>query len=355
MLKRGDALSAELLVETTNKKIYEISELVKSAEWEDHLNDGCSKFTFSYTATGPGIDNGNIVRFRYNNTNIFYGVVFKHEVAKNKIVTVTAYDLLRYCKAKDTVVIKGDTATTLAKKMCNYFGIPAGTLTNTGYVLSTDAQSDKTWLDIMYGAIGDTLRDTGRWYALRDEFGSICLRNLTDLETNLILGDGSACYDYSYSKSIDDDFYNEIKLAVDNEVTGKRDIYIAKDSAAISKYGLLQYYDVMSFNTTETSGASSTGSTGETEEEKKAKEKAKKAEKEAKKKAITLQMVNALLSLYNGETETFSMSCIGNTSIRAGNSFHAYLSEVGINKRLIVKTATHTFLPNYTMKLEVKI
>ncbi len=344
-------MSAELLVETTDKKVYEIGTLVKSAEWSDTLNDGCSKFTFSYLANGLNIDNGSIVRFKYDGANIFYGVVFKHEHAKHKVVTITAYDLLRYCKAKDTVVIKGDTATMLARKMCNYFGIPVGTLADTGYVLSTDAQSDKTWLDIMYGAIGDTLRATGRWYALRDEFGSICLRSLTELETNLILGDDSACYDYSYSKSIDDDFYNEIKLAVDNEVTGKRDIYISKDSKSISKYGLLQYYDVMSFNTTEKNGtSSSTSGEGSKEETKK-----KKSEKEAKKKAITLQMVNALLSLYNGETESFSMSCIGNTSIRAGNSFHAYLSEIGINKCLIVKTATHTFLPNYTMKLEVKI
>lgn len=334
-------MSVELLVETTNKKIHEISELVKSAEWEDHLNDGCSKFTFSYTATGPGIGNGSIVRFRYNGANIFYGAVFKHEHAKNKAVTVTAYDLLRYCKAKDTVVIKGDTVTTLAKKMCNYFGIPAGTLTNTGYVLPTDAQSDKTWLDIMYSAIRDTLRATNKWFCLRDEFGSVCLRNLTELETNLILGGGSGCYDYSYSKSIDDNFYDQIKIAVDNEVTGKRDIYMAKDSSAISKYGLLQYFEVMSFNST------SSGSGGQSSENKTA--------NEAKKKALAVQMSNALLSLYNGETESFSMNCIGNTAIRAGSSFYACLSEVGINKRLIVQTATHTFLPNYTMKLEVKI
>lgn len=66
-------------------------------------------------------------------------------------------------------------------------------------------------------------------------------------------------------------------------------------------------------------------------------------------------MANALLSLYDGETETLTMDCIGDTSIRAGSSFHAYISELGVNKRLIVKSATHTFLPNHTMKLEVQI
>lgn len=335
-------MSAELLIETTNKKVYEISELVKSAEWEDHLNDGCSKFTFSYVATGPGIDNGSIVRFKYNGENIFYGVVFKHGVAKNKIVTVTAYDLLRYCKAKDTIVMKGDTVATLTKKMCNYFGLPTGALTDTGYVLPTAAQDSKTWLDIIYSAIQDTLRYNGKWFALRDEFGTVCLRNLAELETNLILGDGSLCYDYSYSKSIDDDFYNQIKIAVDNEMTGKRDIYMTKDSASISKYGLLQYFDVMSFSTSSSTGGSGSSSTAS-------------AANEAKKKALAIQMSNALLSLYNGETESFTMDCIGNTTVRAGSSFHALLSEVGIDKRLIVKTATHTFLPNHTMKLEVQI
>jgi hypothetical protein len=345
-------MSFELAIETTSKKVYEISNLVKSITWEDKLNDGCSKLEFTYLETDTSVDNGSIVRFKYNGANIFYGVAFKHAHAKNKVVTVTAYDMLRYCKAKDTIVVKEHTATDLAKIMCNYFGLTIGTLSKTGYVLSTATLSDKTWLDIMYDAIDDTMRVGGKWFSLRDEFGKICLRNLTELESNLILGDNSLCYDYSYSKSIDDDYYNRIKLAVDNEATGKRDIYIAQDSSAISKYGMLQYYDVMSFSSTSTTTTtSSSSSTSETTAE----TTAKKVANEAKKKAITLEMVNALLSLYNGETQTFSMSCLGDTSIRAGSSFHALISEIGINKRLIVKTATHTFLPNHTMVLEVRI
>jgi acyl-CoA synthetase (AMP-forming)/AMP-acid ligase II len=343
-------LNIEFLVETTDKQIHEISELVKSVEWQDTFNDGCSKLTFDYLSIDLEIDNGSIVRFRYNGANIFYGVVFKHKHAKNKVVTVTAYDMLRYCKAKDTVVVSGYTATDLARQMCNYFGLTVGTLSSTGYTLTTSVQDSKTWLDIMYAALDDTIRSTGRWFSLRDEFGSICLRNLSELESNLIIGDESLCYDYDYSKSIDEDTYNQIKLAVDNEVTGKRDIYMSKDSDSISKYGLLQYYDVMSFSTT-TETSSSDTTTTETDSEKAAKKEAK----EAKKKAITLQMVNSLLSLYNSETESLSLDCIGDISIRAGSSFHAYLTDLNLDKRLIVKSATHTFLPVHTMKLEVRI
>lgn len=343
-------MSMEFLVETTDKKVNEISGLVKSVEWEDKLNDGCSKLTFSYLDTDLTIDNGSIVRFKYDGTGIFYGVVFKHEHVTNRVVTVTAYDQLRYCKAKDTVVCKGDSVVTLAKKMCNYFGLRVGMLAATGYTLSTSVQDSKSWLDILYAAIQDTLRYNGKWFALRDEFGSVCLRNLTELESDLILGDGSGCYDFDYSKSIDDNTYNQIKLAVDNEVTGKRNLYMTRDSGSISKFGLLQYFDVMSFSTTSTSSSDSS-----TSDSSSASTSTDKTANEAKKKALAIQMANALLSLYNGETETLTMDCIGDTSIRAGNSFHTYISEIGINKRLIVKTATHTFLPSYTMKLEVQI
>lgn len=331
------------MVETTSGKIYEASEIITSIEWEDTLNDSCGKLTFNFLGNELNIDNGSIVRFKYNGANIFYGKVFKHSHAKNNIVTATAYDQLRYCKAKDTIVSKGETVTTLVKKMCNYFNLKTGTLDKSGYVLTTAVQDSKTWLDIIYDAIKDTLRYNGKWFALRDEFGSITLRNIANLTTNLVLGTDSYCSDYTYEKSIDDDYYDQIKLAVDNEVTGKRDLYITKDSAAVSKYGLLQYFDVMSFNTT--SDASSSGSSTSTAS----------AATEAKKKALAIQMANSLLSLYNGETETLSMDCIGNTAIRAGTSFNAYIKELGIDKRLIVKSATHTFLPDYTMKLEVRI
>ena len=157
----------EFLVEV-DKQIYEISELVKSVSYTDILNDGCSKLEFSYVDDELKIQNGSIVRFRYDDTNIFYGVVFKHGQNKKKEITVTAYDQLRYCKAKDTIAIKDNTAANLVRKMCEYFGLKVGALTNPAYALPTSIQENKTWLDIIYGAIDDTLANSGEWYALRD-------------------------------------------------------------------------------------------------------------------------------------------------------------------------------------------
>lgn len=310
----------EFLVETD--QIYEISELAKSVSFTDKLNDGCSRFEFSYVDDDLRLENGSVIRFKYDDTNIFYGYTFRHGQNKRKEISITAYDQLRYCKAKDTIVIKSDTVTTLVKKMCNYFGLPIGLLTDTVYKLATSVQDDKTWLDIIYKALSDTLMNKGKWYALRDEFGSVAIRDLEDLKLDLVLGDESLCYDYEYQKSIDDDFYNVIKLVSDNETTGKRDVYISKDNNSIAKFGLLQYFEVLDKN-----GNPS----------------------QAKAKA------DMLLSLYNRETETLTLNCLGDTRVRAGTSFYASIEDVGLNKRLLVKSVTHEFLPVHTMTVEVAI
>lgn len=312
----------EFLVQVGDN-VYDIGEIVTNISFTDNLNDGCSKLEFSYLRDKDmTISNGSVVRFKYNGADIFYGFVFKVSMNSDSEVSVTAYDQLRYCKAKDTIVSNNDTVGSLVKKMCNYFSLRVGTVDNTGYTLPLSVQDDKTWLDIIYDSISDTLVGTGRKYALRDEFGSITLRNIESLATTLVLGDESLAYDYEYTKSIDEDFYNQIKLVSDNETTGKRDTFIVKDSSSISKYGLLQYFEVLDKN----------------ENTSKAKDKA-----------------NNLLKLYNREVETLSLSCIGDTSIRAGNSFYASVEDIKLNKRLIVKSATHSFLPNHTMELEVML
>lgn len=311
----------EFLIEIDGT-IYDISELITDVSFSEQLNDGCSKLEFSFVDDKLGIKNGSIVRFKYSGENIFYGYVFKHSRNKNEVITATAYDQLRYCKAKDTIVVDGDTITSLVRKMCNYFKLRTGNLTDSKYILTTSVQDDKTWLDIIYSGISDTLQNKGEWYTLRDEFGGVALRNLHELELDLILGDSSLAYDYSYEKSIDDNFYNYIKIVSDNENSGKRDVYITMDNGAIASYGMLQYFEVLDKN---------------------------------KNPSQVKSMADQLLKLYNRESESFSLDCLGDTRIRSGTSFYAQISDIKLNKRLIVTSVTHKFLPHHTMSLEVAI
>lgn len=315
-------MSMKFLVEVDGQ-MYEISELVTSVSYTDKLNDGCSKLEFSYIDDDLGIQNGSVVQFRYNGANIFYGYVFKHSQNKQKEITVTAYDQLRYCKAKDIVVVKsGETLTNLVNKMCNYFSLNKGYIAKTGYALPTTVHDDKTWLDIIYTAISDTLMNTGKWYCLRDEFGSIAIKDLEELQLNLVLGDESLAYDYEYEKSIDDETYNQIKISIPNENTGKYESYVVKDSESISKFGLLQYLEVLDKDANPS---------------------------QAKSKA------DMLLKLYNREMETLELDCLGDVRVRAGTSFFGQIEDISLNKRLIVREVTHKFIPVHTMSLEVML
>jgi hypothetical protein len=310
----------EFLVKV-DEKVYEISQLVSKVTFKDSFNEGCSTLEFAYINEDLNITNGSVVSFKYNSTDIFYGYVFKVSRNKGKEITVTAYDQLRYCKAKDTIVILNDTVTTLATRMCNYFHLKKGILKDTGYKLATEVKDDNTWLDIIYSGIGDTLTNKGEWYLLRDEFGTVCIRELKDLQLNLILGDSSLAYDYSYDKSIDDEFYNQIKIFVKGDTNLSSEIVVTNDKASVSKYGLLQYYEAA--DNTNTSKAKT------------------KAE--------------ILLKLYNREVETLSLNCLGDTRIRAGTSFYGRIEDIKCDQRLIVRSVTHNFIPTHTMEVEAML
>lgn len=312
----------ELLVES-NGVIYDMTGCCTKLSLSEPLNDGAGSLDFTYLYDGAEIiQNGSYVRLcnTSETDGVFFGRVFKTGMGQDKEVKVKAYDQLRYCKAKDTITIENETLTDLVTRMCNFFQLQTGSLMPTGYVLQAKPQCDKTWLDIIYGAVGDTLIGTERMYCLRDEYGSVCLRDIADLQLPLIIGDNSLCYEYDWEKSIDDEFYNQVKLVSGNKKTGHADVYITKDTGSIEKYGMLQYY-----------------------------EKLENDYDPAKAKA----KADALLKLYNHEKETLTFKCMGDLSVRAGNSIYGSIEDIRLNRRLIVQKVTHDFLPVHTMTLEV--
>ncbi len=310
----------QLLIMVKGKQ-YDISELVYRLSFKDNLNDGCGKLEFTYKNQDMDITNGSVVSFIYDASNIFYGYVFRVNKNKDNDISVTAYDQLRYCKFRDTVVISGDTVTTLVVKMCSTFKLKKGTLTETGYKLATDVKDDTTWLDIIYSGIKETKKNKGKQYVLRDEYGVICIRNTEDLQLNLILGDKSLVYDFTYDKTIDDKTYNQIKLRLPGNGESDSKFITQKDDDSISRYGVLQYYETL-YNTNSS-----------------------QAKEEAEE----------LLKLYNREAETLTLSCLGDTRVRAGTSFYGKIEDIGYNKRLIVRSVTHNYLPIHTMEVEAML
>lgn len=219
---------------------------------------------------------------------------------------------------------QGETLTAFANRIFSHIGtrLSLGQIDNTAIGLPKWIFKDKTFLDMLYSSIRDNMYANGYYYALRDEFGAITLRDTYSLRLPLIIGNGSLATEYSYSISIDQDTANYVKVGHDNSSTGVRDTYIVENPKTIAKWGKLMLYKTVSGDVND---------------------------------AQMMQLAANLLATKNRETETLSVECIGDTRVRAGCGVKVKLPSVGVDLWAIVTSAIHTFAGSeHKMKLELQ-
>lgn len=190
------------------------------------------------------IQEGNPVKFMVNDKNIFFGFIFTKGRGKEQIISITAYDQLRYFKNKDTYKYKNLTAGALLKMLCEVFKLKWGNVEDTKYVIPSRIEDNTTLFDAMQYAIDETLRNKKQMYVLYDDFGKLALKNIENMKLDLII-DAETGEELDYQTSIDSNTYNKIKLI--NEEGGK--VYTSKDMEHMKQWGVLQYTDTVDSNT----------------------------------------------------------------------------------------------------------
>lgn len=266
-------------------------------------------------------ENGNTV-FMIDDAGIetFQGYIFKKSPGKDGILSITAYDQLRYLKNKDSMIYENWTESTLLKTICSRFNMKVGTIEDTVYKVSR-SEDNSALFDMIINAEDETMTSLKTMHVLYDDYGKVCLRNIDNMRVPILITSDTG-QDYTYIESIDDETYNQIKLAYDNKETGERELYVAKDSNNIGKWGTLQYYEKLQ----------STDS---------AKEKA-----------------NSLLKLYNAESKSLTVKdCFGDSRVRAGTMVMVDLSIDGdeIYMWMLVETASHLYNSGlHTMDLKLR-
>lgn len=301
-------MSYELLIQN-NKTVY--SPCVEDdISWETERKGVPGKLTFDILKDDIiNFEEGNAVRFKENDDNIFYGFVFSKKRTKDGKISVTCYDQLRYLKNKDTYVYTNKTASEVTKMIAKDFLMNTGIIQDTKYKIASRVEDNSTLFDIIQNSLDVTLENTKEIYVLYDDFGKLTLRNISDLKVGIVI-DEETGENFDYTSSIDENTYNKIKLIYENKEVGKREVYISQDSSNINKWGVLQYFEKVESNTN-----------------------------------IKAQ-ADTLLQLYNKKTRNLKITkALGDNRVRAGNLVVVQLDlgDIKVQNFMLVEKAKHNY------------
>ena len=320
-------MDIELLISDPSGNKSYIPVVEEGIEWSTERRSTPGKLTFKIIRDDIiDFKEGATVRLKVDGKEVFFGFVFTKRRDKNQIISVTAYDQLRYLNNKDTYVYENKTAAEFIKMIATDFNLKTGTLEDTKFKIASRVEDNTSLFDMIENALDLTLQNTKEMFVMFDEFGKITLKNIASMrvgeESEYLLIDEETGENFEYSSSIDSDVYNKIKLSYDNEDTGKRDIYIAQDGTHMNEWGVLQYSDTLS-----------KGENGQAK-------------------------ADALLKLYNKKSRNLKITnAIGDTRVRAGSFVVVSLAlgDVNLKNFMLVEKVRHTFkLDQHVMDLTLR-
>lgn len=301
---------------------FDVTHLATAVKWTTHRSGSPGKLELSVMQEdGVVWVEGGVVDVMDGDMRLFYGYVFKITQDQDGRVDILAYDQTRYLKNKETYVFTGKRADQILREIADDFQLKAGELTDTGYVIPSMVEDGQALFDIVLKALDLTLVHSGRMFYLWDDFGLLRISEVTLPAQPPVIGDGSLAQGFTHTSGIDGNTGNKVKLVQDNKGTGKREVYIAEDTANMALWGVLQVYEKVDENLNE----------GQIRE---------RCEK--------------MLELYNRPEQTLAVSAFALTGLRAGAVVYVKLSDIGVGQCYLVEEVTHDLMEE-TMDLKVKV
>lgn len=295
--------------------------VLEGMTWVTERRGTPGKLTFKCLFDENNIfEEGDLVTVKYKGQKVFYGFIFAISRDKDKILSVTAYDQLRYLKNRDVYEYRNKKASEVITMLANDFKLNLGYIEDTKFIIPKRLEDGVSLFDIILTALGITLQNTKKMYVLYDDFGKLTLKDIENMKLDFIV-DATISQNFSYKSSIENSA-NTVKMVKSDSKVGKREIYIAKDSSHIKKWGVLQHYDTL--------GEKENGKT----------------------------KADALLQLYNRKFKNLTIKNIfGDIRVRAGSSIIVILDlgDTKVNNYMLVESAKHIFNnQEYLMDLTVR-
>jgi len=320
---------------TLTGTMYDITTLVDSVTHDTFISGQPGKCTFT-VHDDPGnrlqIVNGSIITFSVNGRGIFYGYVFSMETSRDGDNKITAYDQIRYLQNKEVYVTEGVTASQIFELVCSEnFGESAGRKTDSQYKVVTPSvwipeykiHNGTLYEVIQYGIEQSIVHEAGKYYFIRDNYGTLEFTELAQCKTNYIIGDGSLLTDYTYKLSIDKDVYNRIKITRTDKEVGRIISHVSPYTESQKQWGVLQMVEEIDT-------------------------------------PMSVEQMTDLaakyLKRYNREAQTLKLNALGVPELIAGSGFTLSIAKLGIKQDMWIVSASHNYQQGlHTMQLEVSI
>jgi len=325
---------------------WDVSNLVNNVKWVTDLNFAAGTLTFDLLFDNSFYpQNGDVVEFQWDSQKIFYGYIFKVTFKEDKKFSITAYDKTRYLKNEDSLVWPISTISDRFDTVCKMAEISHKVINGSDYKLPAEVADSKTYFDMLKSSIDKTQKATNQMYYVFANYDVVELRKAPYNELNIIVGDQSLLTGFSFEKSIDE-AANSVRIIKKNQAESQQTSSTASDDNESSGDDPTK----TSFNFTDSSAAN-VQDWGKLQTVENAKDKANDAQMK--------QRADELLKEKNRETYTLSLTCLGDTSLVAGNSVNVQISDLSnagfwISNTAIIK-ATHTFGTDYKCDLEMKV
>lgn len=320
-------MKLELYLQNSNDgQIYDISNISEEITVTKSIDGEAGKLTCLLQKDPNNllqIANGSIVSFIVDGKGFFFGYVFTIGTDMEENYSITCYDQMRYLKNNDVYATSNMTSSDIFAKICKDKNLQYKIKVPTRYKPKAYLHDNKTLFNIIKRGMNLASVNDKKQYYVTDEFGTLTWSELGVEKTDVVLGDNSLVNGYKYERSIDQDVYNQVKMYRDNKKTGKRDVWIVKDSNNIKRWGLLQFLE--------------------------------KADDDINSSQVKESAKN-FLKKYNSEKETLSLEADGIVELVAGRGIKFELKRENIDKWMWIKSSTHKFTKDtHTMELEVAI
>lgn len=131
----------ELIVINKEGAIWDVSGIATDISWKTTRTGKPATLELTLADSGIyqhakfGISNGDIVQFRKDGIDVFYGFVFSIDTGANQEIKLTAYDQIRYLLGNGSYVLQDITASELIRKVATDYGLRLGVLDPAKYTI----------------------------------------------------------------------------------------------------------------------------------------------------------------------------------------------------------------------------